>query len=204
VHRSESKAFNLFGIIDYIYKMNYYLYAFNVQVRKSILINKELFMAKSVYSLIIFLIFGFLITTAQTNEDKISIIGPPDIKLMQEINNAWATLNPVNAAKYYDKSSENVFYDVSPFEYRGWKSYLEGATEIFKTLKSMKYTVGQDAAIQVDGITAWGTATLNMETVDNYGNKNLTDLRWTVIWVKEGSDWLIVHEHLSVPATSTD
>ena len=31
------------------------------------------------------------------------------------------------------------------------------------------------------------------------GAKDELDFRWTVIWDKEGTDWLIIHEHVSVP-----
>jgi ketosteroid isomerase-like protein len=31
------------------------------------------------------------------------------------------------------------------------------------------------------------------------GKRDLGAFRWTVIWQKEGGQWLIVHEHVSAP-----
>jgi ketosteroid isomerase-like protein len=125
--------------------------------------------------------------------------GLPDRVLMQEINDAWATLDPDNAAKYYDKSPGNVFFDAAPLKYSGWPAYARGAREMFATLRSMKYTVGDDAVVNVAGSIAWGTATLRLETVDVKGRRQVTELRWTPVWKKDGANWLLVHEHLSAP-----
>lgn len=124
----------------------------------------------------------------------------PDIKLMQDINNAWSTLDPVNASIYYDTSSNNTFYDIAPFRYIGWNAYSEGAIEYFKTLSSMKYTVGEDAIVHINGNFAYGTSTLNLVIVYKNQKKDSLELRWTVIWEKKEKGWLIVHEHLSLPA----
>jgi ketosteroid isomerase-like protein len=63
----------------------------------------------------------------------------------------------------------------------------------------MKYTVGDDAVVHVAGDIAWGTATLHLETVDQAGLTQVTELRWTPVWQKDGARWLLVHEHLSAP-----
>jgi ketosteroid isomerase-like protein len=38
---------------------------------------------------------------------------------------------------------------------------------------------------------------LSEETKDNKSNE--LDIRYTGIWEKRGSNWLLVHEHLSTP-----
>lgn len=121
----------------------------------------------------------------------------PDKALMQEINDAWSTLDPDKAARYYDRSPANVFYDVAPQMYVGWEAYARGAREVLSTLSSMKYIVGDDTVIHVAGSFAWGTATLHLETIDKQGQEQVTDLRWTPLWEKKGDRWLLVHEHLS-------
>ena len=122
--------------------------------------------------------------------------GRPDRALMQKINDAWATLDPGNAAKYYDMAPENVFYDLAPLEYTGWSAYARGARDVLATLTSMKYTVADDAVVHLAGSIAWGTATLRVETVDKQGRKQVMDLRWTPVWQQKGASWLLVHEHL--------
>lgn len=128
----------------------------------------------------------------------------PDRDLMQAINDAWTTLDPDSAAKYYDKASFDVFYDVAPLKYTGWLDYARGARETLETLRSMKYTVGEDAVVHIAGDFAWGTATLRLETVGKDGLAQTMDLRWTPIWEKKGGQWLIVHEHLSAPLGAAD
>ena len=119
---------------------------------------------------------------------------------MEEINDAWSTLDPDNAARYYDMSPGNVFYDITPFKYVGWSAYAAGARDFYATLRSMKYTVGDDAEIHTAGTIAWATATLHLELVDKQDRATAFDLRWTPVWEQKGSRWLIVHEHLSVVA----
>jgi ketosteroid isomerase-like protein len=46
---------------------------------------------------------------------------------------------------------------------------------------------------------AWATATGHGTLTKKTGAKEDLDFRWTVLWDKEGSDWLIIHEHVSVP-----
>ncbi len=55
----------------------------------------------------------------------------PDRKLMQEIMDAWATLNPHSAAKYYDQSQENVFFDdAGGTKFVGWQAYEAGLQKV--------------------------------------------------------------------------
>ena len=123
----------------------------------------------------------------------------PDKALMQEINDAWATLDPDDAARYYDESPGRVLFDVAPLEYTGWIAYARGAREQLETYRSMKCTVGGDAVVHVAGDIAWGTATLHLETVDLAGLTQVTELRSTPVWQKDGARWSLVHEHLSAP-----
>ena len=45
----------------------------------------------------------------------------PDKTLMQEIWDAWSTLDPGNAAKFYAKGP-HVFFDIAPLKYGSWTS----------------------------------------------------------------------------------
>ena len=44
---------------------------------------------------------------------------------------AWSTLNPDNAAKYYAKDADIVFYDVAPLKYNSWAEYRAGVIKAF-------------------------------------------------------------------------
>jgi ketosteroid isomerase-like protein len=118
---------------------------------------------------------------------------------MQEVMSAWSTLDPSKVAPFYSKEPGNVYYDVAPMKYVGWDAYAKGVPEAFADYSSLKITVGKDAKTARHGNVAWGTATWHGDGVKKNGGKETFDGRWTVVWQKTGDDWLIVHEHVSVP-----
>ena len=120
--------------------------------------------------------------------------------LMQKITDAWCTLDPSKAAPYYVTEGKHIFYDISPLKYTGWKEYADTTQRMFAGVSSLKITLGNDVQTHRRGNVAWGTATWKMELVSKDGKKETPEGRWTVIWEKRGDNWLVVHEHLSVPA----
>ena len=52
---------------------------------------------------------------------------------------------------------------------------------------------GAARKLRLGGGTGHGTL------VKKSGGKDDFDFRWTVLWEKDGNDWLIIHEHVSVP-----
>ncbi len=119
--------------------------------------------------------------------------------LMQNILDAWATLDPANPAPYYAKETDNVFYDITPLKYTGWAEYAEGVKKVLGGFSSLKFTLGDDVRTHQHGSLAWATATWHADLVIKNGSKEGMDGRWTVVWEKRGKDWLIVHEHVSAP-----
>ena len=118
---------------------------------------------------------------------------------MQQIMDAWSTLDPSKAAPFYSPDKGNVFYDIAPLKYVGWAAYAQGFQQVASDFSSIKMAVGKDAAAHTRGNLAWGTATWHMDVVMKDGKKEAMDGRWTAIWQKTGDDWLVVHEHVSVP-----
>jgi ketosteroid isomerase-like protein len=120
--------------------------------------------------------------------------------LMQKIIDAWCTLDPSKAAPYYETEGKHVFYDIAPLKYTGWKEYADTTQKMFSGVSSLKFTLGNDIQTHRRGNVAWGTATWKMELVSKDGKKETPAGRWTVIWEKRGDNWLVVHEHVSIPA----
>lgn len=120
-------------------------------------------------------------------------------ELMQKVMDAWSTLDTSKAAPYYSTAKGNVFFDIAPLKYVGWTAYAEGVPKVFADYSSIKIAVGKDAQGHQRGNFAWGTATFHLDAVKKNGAKESMDGRWTVLWQKSGEDWLIVHEHVSVP-----
>ena len=122
----------------------------------------------------------------------------PNRALMQRIMDAWATLNPADAAKYYDKSPDDTFFDdAGGLKFAGWQAYEDAMRRVMTDEERVKWTVNDDAVVHRAGNYAWGTATVHTEMNYKNGRHDVMDERWTLIWMKKGRNWLVVHEHFS-------
>lgn len=123
----------------------------------------------------------------------------PDAALMQQVWDAWNTLDPANAAKFYDQSPSDIFFDIAPMQYRGWAEYQAGSKKMLETsFQSVDCRVAE-AMPHAAGNWAWSTALVNCATVGKDGSKSPMHFRWTAIWQPKNGKWLIVHEHISTP-----
>ena len=120
--------------------------------------------------------------------------------LLQRLYDAWSDLDPAKAAPFYAKEADHVFFDIAPLKYNGWAQYAEGVPKAFATYSSGKFTLGKDLRVHRHGNLAWATATWRGELWKKDGTKETVEGRYTVVLEKHGDDWLIVHEHMSVPA----
>lgn len=125
-------------------------------------------------------------------------------KLIDAYCAAWSTGNADNAARFYAKDEGLVFYDVTPFSYHGWKDYHDGVkTALLDNMESGTLTAGKDLKVRRRGTVAWTTVSMHLseKTKDS---KNLEiEIRYTGIWEKRPTGWLLVHEHLSAPLGGT-
>ncbi len=118
---------------------------------------------------------------------------------MQKELDAWETLDPANAAPFYAKEADHVFFDIAPLKYTGWAEYAQGVKKVIADFASLKLTLADDVRTHRQGNLAWATATVTFDTVTKGGAKLTLPTRWTLIWEKRGKDWLIIHEHYSTP-----
>lgn len=121
-------------------------------------------------------------------------------KLTNDYCAAWSTGNTEAVAKFYAQDDDLIFYDVAPFSYHAWKEYVPG---VHKTLldgaAELKLTAGDDLRATRRGDIAWTTVPMHFREKTKDGKVIEADLRYTGIWEKRGSNWLLVHEHVSVP-----
>jgi ketosteroid isomerase-like protein len=121
-------------------------------------------------------------------------------KLIDGYCAAWSSGNPDNAAKFYAQEEGVVFYDVAPFSYHSWKEYRTGVQkEFFDNFTSAKLTAGKDLKVTKRGMVAWMTVPMHLSTTGKDGKTTEYELRYTGIWEKRGSRWILVHEHISAP-----
>jgi ketosteroid isomerase-like protein len=124
---------------------------------------------------------------------------PPTTALMQKIWDAWGTLDVDNVAPFYAKDPDLVFYDLAPLRYVGWQDYAAGAQNVLAMFHSVDAKVQEGAMIHVAGDHALGIALVRLEIENLDGSAFALIARWTVVWEKRGSEWLILHEHVSAP-----
>jgi ketosteroid isomerase-like protein len=121
-------------------------------------------------------------------------------KLTDDYCAAWSSGSTDNAGKFYAKDDALIFYDVTPFSYQGWKEYVPGVKKaLLDNAAEAKLTAGKDLRVTRRGSVAWTTVPMHFYEKTKDGKVMEADLRYTGIWEKRGSGWLLVHEHLSVP-----
>ena len=121
-------------------------------------------------------------------------------KLLDGYCAAWSSGNPDNAAKFYAKEDGLVFYDLAPFSYHSWKEYRAGVQkQFFDNAIATKLTAGKELKVSRHGSLAWMTVPMHISMTTKDGKSTEADIRYTGIWERRGTYWLLVHEHLSVP-----
>jgi hypothetical protein len=101
--------------------------------------------------------------------------------LMQQIWDAWGTLNPANTAKFYSKDANRVFFDLAPMKYTGWSEYEAGVKKAFADYSSAKFTLYAGGHISQRGNFAWAEDTGHGTLTKKSGGKDDLDFRWTVL-----------------------
>src|SRR5882672_8187671 len=150
------------------------------------------------YVLIAF--FGGLLTFAGARAQQRATDDATFRKLIDGYCAAWSTGDPNNAAKFYAKEDGLVFYDLAPFSYHGWKEYRTGVQkQFFDNATSAKLTAGRDLKVTRRGNIAWMTVPMHISMTTKDGKTTDAEVRYTGIWERRGTGWLLLHEHLSVP-----
>ena len=138
-----------------------------------------------------------LAATKKAGEKKTSA-PMPDKAYLQKIWDGWSTLDPANVAQYY-APGPHVFFDIAPLKYGSWEEYQKTVTQVLADYKSGSLIVNDDAELHPAGNYVWGTATIKEEMTHKNGRIDMGTFRWTFVFEKLDGNWLIVHEHVSVP-----
>jgi ketosteroid isomerase-like protein len=135
----------------------------------------------------------------QAAQTGAALQSPPDKARLAEVLAAWASMDVSRPAAFYAKDSSLVFYDVAPRKFNGWAEYEKATVDMFKTIKSLTFRLNDDAQVHHHGNLAWATATVDGDMANKDGSLLKIDARWTSVWEKRGNNWVIVHDHFSMP-----
>ena len=119
--------------------------------------------------------------------------------LMQKIFEAWSSTDPSAVAQYYAQEPKRAFYDITPLMYNDWQEYAAGYKKLMADYTSAKFTLNSDARAHQRGNIAWANGTWLGDLVKKDGAKETLHGRWTAIFEKRGDNWIIVHDHFSIP-----
>jgi ketosteroid isomerase-like protein len=118
---------------------------------------------------------------------------------LQKIWTGWESLDGTKQAEFYAKGS-HLFFDVAPVKYTSFDEYSTGVSKALADYSGGKFEVNDDVEIHPMGADhAWVASTIKSDMMKKNGKRELSTMRWTAIFQKEGGKWLIVHEHISEP-----
>jgi ketosteroid isomerase-like protein len=126
----------------------------------------------------------------------------PDVRTtLEHLFAAWSDLDPAQAAPFYAKDPDLVFFDVAPMKYTGWAEIAAETPKTFADYRSLKLMCADDLRVHRAGDLAWATAILLGDLTRKDGGIEHFEIRYTTVLEKRGNAWLVVHEHLSAPQT---
>lgn len=103
------------------------------------------------------------------------------------------------ALKLYKKDDDFMAYDPAPPTggFLGWSDYWDAYHKIFDKYSIVKFDYGDDTRIVRKSDVAWVSTSAVIQGKTREGADFLKEIRGTLVWVKEGADWLVAQEHWS-------
>jgi len=139
---------------------------------------------------------ALLVLMGATKSKDADEFGP----LLKQLYKAWNTLDPDNAASFYAKDPELVFFDVAPLQYTGWQEYRDQfKTKVAPTFASLTLKPNEDLKVIRKRDVALTTLTFHAAIKPKEGEAMEFDGRHTLFWEKREGKWVILHEHVSKP-----
>ena len=112
----------------------------------------------------------------------------------------WSAMNPDANDAYYAPDAKAVWFDLTPMQYVGWEDYKQGVKKLGEGLESLNIKVHDDLTVNRHGNFAWVTYTWTAELHLKGGKVERAEARGTDVLEKRQGKWVVVHEHVSIPA----
>jgi len=100
----------------------------------------------------------------------------------------------------YSSCDDMVVFDVDPpRQYTGWDAYKKDWEDMFAANPGPLVFQVSDLVVTVGGNVAYGHSIQSVTTTDKKGKKMHLTVRVTDGYKKVNGQWLIAHEHVSIP-----
>lgn len=128
------------------------------------------------------------------------------LKLSKQLTAVWSEGSVdtagVRLKKFYTEDYPvRLYMPWTPHDgFQTWTAFEQGLDE-YLSLTAKKITLVQhdDLEATQSGDIAWSTATVHFNFEQHDDTQVSADGRQTLIWIRQGNNWVIVHEHLSIP-----
>ncbi len=130
--------------------------------------------------------------------------------LVVDYHAAWSpgheTFDISNAERYYSKDSELTAYDVMHTNgvIKGWENYKAELLQIMQGFADFNISLSRDdVEVFRHGDIVWTASYYRIKGMFKNSQPLESMGRTTLVWKRqEDSNWLIAHEHSSVPITN--
>lgn len=128
------------------------------------------------------------------------------LKISKQLATAWSD-GPVETAglrlrKFYAADHDvRLYMPWAPHDgFQTWPDFEQGLNDyVSLTARKINLVYHGDLEVTQYDDMAWTTATVELNIYRHDKTRVSADGRQTLIWIRQGDSWVIVHEHLSIP-----
>src|SRR5205085_1235271 len=113
--------------------------------------NKERHLMRKLYLVVAVILVCSAMGSAQDRAKRVT--GNDEMQVKQRITDEWAAWTAMNYSKldgFYAKDASLTFFDIAPFQYKGWQAYKKGASQMLTAYTSLTGKLGDDVSIHVN------------------------------------------------------
>lgn len=115
---------------------------------------------------------------------------------------AWESRDLERVEPFFTQAPDALFFDAAPLKYQGWANYKRASMVNFASrFPEQKFHIYDNMVVVGSEDLAVSAFTLHLDVEKTRGDPIDTDGRCTFVWQRQGDRWVVVHEHLSLPAT---
>jgi uncharacterized protein (TIGR02246 family) len=124
---------------------------------------------------------------------------PPVEPFVSRYFAAWSDGDLEKIEALYATDAKSAFFDLASLKRTGWAEHRAGIRSFREQFTDLTLSPQDDLTVSRQGNMAWTAVTFQASGTPDEGEPLEFEGRHTAVWVRTGSEWRIVHEHVSVP-----